>query len=192
MSTIVAVKKNGKACIAADTLTTFGDVKQSCEFDDTHDKIYLYKDNYFGIVGSAAHHIVFQSLLKKHGDELKFTSQLDIFESFRKLHPILKDEYFLNPKDDEEDPYESSRVDALIVNPHGIFAVYALREVFEYSRFWAVGSGGDFALGAMLSLYDRLESSEEIAKNGIEAGATFNNATALPLTSYSVDLNIKT
>lgn len=191
MSTIVAVKKNGKACIAADTLTTFGDVKQSSEFDDTHDKIYLYKDNYFGIVGSAAHHIVFQSLLKKHGDKLNFSSQLDIFESFRNLHPILKDEYYLNPKDEEDDPYESSRIDTLIVNPHGIFAVYALREVFEYSRFWAVGSGGDIALGAMYALYDRLECSEEIAKNGIEAGATFNNATALPLTSYTIDLNPK-
>jgi len=189
MSTIVAVQKNGRACIAADTLTTFGDVKQSSEFDNTHDKVYQFKDNYFGIVGSAAHHIVIQSLLKKHGEELNFTSQLDIFESFRILHPILKDEYYLNPKDEEDDPYESSRIDTLIVNPHGIFAVYALREVFEYSRFWAVGSGGDIALGAMYALYDRLESAEEIAKNGIEAGATFNNATALPLTSYVIDLN---
>ena len=188
MSTIVAVKKNNIACIAADTLTTFGEVKQSSEFDNTHDKIYQHKENYFGIVGSAAHHIVIQSLLKKYGDELKFENQLEIFESFRKLHPILKDEYFLNPKDDEEDPYESTRIDTLLVNPHGIFAVYALREVFEYSRFWAIGSGGDIALGAMFAVYDQLDSAEEIAKIGIEAGATFNNATALPLTSYCIEL----
>jgi ATP-dependent protease HslVU (ClpYQ) peptidase subunit len=189
MSTIVAVKKNGKACIAADTLTTFGEVKQSSEFDKTHDKIYLHRGTYFGIVGSAAHHIVIQSLLTKHGDDLDFSSQLDIFESFRKLHPILKEDYFLNPKDEEDDPYESSRIDTLLINPHGIFAVYALREVFEYSRFWAVGSGGDIALGAMYAIYNRLESAEEIAKVGVEAGATFNNATALPLTSYTIDLN---
>ena len=189
MSTIVAVKKNGKACIAADTLTTFGDVKQSSEFDDTHDKIYAHQDNYFGIVGSAAHHVVVQSLLSKHGEGLNFASQLEIFESFRKLHPILKDEYYLNPKDEEEDPYESSRIDTLLINRHGIFAIYALREVFEYSRFWAVGSGGDVALGAMYAIYDRLDNAEEIAKIGVEAGATFNNATALPLTTYTIDLN---
>ena len=135
MSTIVAVKKNGIACIAADTLTTFGDLKQSSEFDDTHDKIHQYKDNYFGLVGSAAHHIVIKSILEKNGDELNFENQYEIFESFRKLHPILKDNYYLNPKDDEDDPYESSRIDTLIVNPNGIFAVYSLREVFEYSRF---------------------------------------------------------
>ncbi len=96
----------------------------------------------------------------------------------------------MNPKDEEDDPYESSRIDTLIVNPHGIFAVYALREVFEYSRFWAVGSGGDIALGAMYAIHDRLDNAEDIAKVGIEAGATFNNATALPLTSYTIDLNL--
>ncbi len=189
MSTIVAVNKNGKACIAADTLTTFGELKQSSEFDKTHDKIHQYKGNYFGIVGSAAHHTVVYSILEKYGEDLKFNSQLAIFESFRKLHPILKEDYYLNPKDEEDDPYESSRIDTLIVNPHGIFAVYALREVFEYSRFWAVGSGGDIALGAMFAIYDRLDDAEEIAKTGVEAGATFNNSTALPITSYTIDQN---
>jgi len=190
MSTVVAVKKNGIACIAADTLTTFGELKQSCEFDKTHDKIHQYKDSYFGIVGSAAHHAVVYSILEKHGEELRFDSQISIFESFRKLHPILKEEYYLNPKDEDDDPYESSRIDTLIVSPHGIFAVYALREVFEYSRFWAVGSGGDIALGAMYALYERLDKAEEIAKIGVEAGATFNNSTALPITSYTINLNI--
>jgi len=189
MSTIVAVKKNNKACIAADTLTTFGEVKQSSEFDITHDKIFTYKDNYFGIVGSAAHHTVMRSALEKHGDELNFTTQLEIFESFRALHPILKDEYFLNPKDEDDDPYESSRIDALVVNSHGIFAVYSLREVFEYSKFWSVGSGADIALGAMYASYKQEENIEKIATIGIDAGATFNNATALPMTMYSIDLD---
>ncbi len=189
MSTIVAVKKNNKACIAADTLTTFGEIKQSCEYDLTHEKIHIYKENYFGIVGSAAHHTVMQSILENHGSEMSFKSQFDVFESFRRLHPILKEEYYLNPKDEDDDPYESSRIDTLIVNPYGIFAVYALREVFEYSKFWAVGSGGDIALGAMYALYEREENIETIAKVGIEAGATFNNATALPMTLYTIDIS---
>lgn len=189
MSTIVAVKKNGKACIAADTLTTFGEIKQSSEYDLTHEKIHLYKDNYFGIVGSAAHHMVIKSILENHGEELSFNSHFNVFESFRKLHPILKDDYYLNPKDEDDDPYESSRIDTLIVNSQGIFAVYSLREVFEYSKFWAIGSGGDIALGAMHAIYDREDDVETIAKIAIEAGATFNNATALPMTSYTIDIS---
>ena len=50
MSTIVAVRKNNQACIAADTLTTFGDIRQSSEHDLTSDKILKHHDNYIGIV----------------------------------------------------------------------------------------------------------------------------------------------
>ena len=56
MSTIVAIVKNGKACIAADSLTTFGDIRQSSDYDLTSEKILQHKDSYVGIVGCAAHH----------------------------------------------------------------------------------------------------------------------------------------
>ena len=98
---------------------------------------------------------MFESLLAKHGD-LDFSSKAAIFETFRKLHPILKEQHFLNPKEEEDDPYESTQITALIANEHGIFGVYSMREVFEYTQFWAVGSGREFALGAMYALYPKL------------------------------------
>lgn len=187
MSTIVVVRKGNRACIAADSLTSFGDTKQSCAYESSFDKIHGFAGNYIGLVGSAAHHIVVQSMLGEDTTH-RFDSRMAIFESFRELHPILKDKYYLNPKDEEDDPYESSRMDALMINPHGVFGVYALREVFEYTRFWAIGSGADFALGAMYAIYDQHDDAETIARIGVEAGAEFNNATALPMTSYSVEL----
>ena len=95
-----------------------------------------------------------------------------IFETFRKLHPILKEQHFLNPKEEEDDPYESTQVTALVANEHGIFGVYSMREVFEYSRYWAVGSGREFALGAMYAEYPQLRTAAAIARVGIAAGAT--------------------
>lgn len=187
MSTIVIVRKGDKACIAADSLTSFGDTKQASAYELSYDKVHRFGDNHLGLVGSAAHHIVMQSLLTDDTTH-RFDSRMAIFESFRELHPVLKDKYYLNPKDEDDDPYESSRIDALLVNPHGIFGVYALREVFEYTRFWAIGAGADFALGAMYAVYDQLDDAEAIARVGVEAAAEFNNATALPMTSYSVAL----
>jgi ATP-dependent protease HslVU (ClpYQ) peptidase subunit len=61
-----------------------------------------------------------------------------------------------------------------------------MREVFEYSQFWAAGSGREFALGAMLSLYPKLRTAEAIARAGIEAGATFDRNTALPMTVHTI------
>ena len=188
MSTIVVVSKNGKACIAADSLTSFGDLKMGSTYDRSHDKIQSYKDGLFGIVGSAAHALVMESVLADDKIELDFSSRLNIFETFRGLHSVLKENYFLNSKDEDDDPYEATHIDALICNPKGIFGVYSLREVSEYTKFWAIGSGSEFALGAMHALYNRLDSAEEIAKAGVEAGAEFDSSSALPMSFNVIDL----
>jgi len=193
MSTVVVAKKAGKICISADSLTSFGDLKLSSEYDAAHDKILRHNENYIGIVGSAAHQLVLESLFasKKIAEnkiETDFSSRLAIFETFRTLHPILKEKYFLNAKDEDDDPYESTQIDALIANPFGIFGIHSLREVTEYKKFWAVGSGAEYALGAMYAIYDNATTAEEIAHTGVAAGAEFNNASAMPLSSYTIDL----
>lgn len=193
MSTVVVAKKAGKVCIAADSLTSFGDLKLSSYYDAAHDKILSYDENYLGIVGSAAHQLVLESVFasKKVVEkkiDLDFSSRLSIFESFRTLHPVLKEKYFLNAKDEDDDPYESTQIDALIANPFGIFGVHSLREVTEYNKFWAIGSGAEYAIGAMFAIYDKAETAEEIAQMGVAAGAEFNNASSMPLSSYVVEL----
>jgi ATP-dependent HslUV protease subunit HslV len=194
MSTVVVAKKAGKVCIAADSLTSFGDLKLSSFYDAAHDKIFRHEENYLGIVGSAAHQLVMESLFasKKVVEgkiNIDFSSRLAIFETFRALHPVLKGKYFLNAKDEDDDPYESTQIDALIANPFGIFGVHSLREVTEYKKFWAIGSGSEYALGAMFAVYDKATSAEEIAHAGVAAGAEFNNATSMPLSSYVIDMS---
>lgn len=187
MTTIAFVKKNGYAAIAADSLTTFGGTRLAAHNDASHDKILKYGDSYMGICGSAAHHLVLESVLKSM-PTLRLNSKAEIFETFRRIHPILKEEHFLNPNEDEDDPYESSQITALIANPTGIYAVYSMREVFEYQKFWAIGSGNEYALGAMHQAYNRYDNPAEIARVGIEAGAEFDKSSALPMTLYTVKM----
>ena len=84
MTTIVAVRKNDEIAIAGDSLTTFGDTRLSSQYDRTPDKIVHYKGTYLGLCGSAAHQLVFQNLLAKHGD-LDFATKAAIFETFDRL-----------------------------------------------------------------------------------------------------------
>jgi ATP-dependent HslUV protease subunit HslV len=224
MSTVVVVKKAGQVCIAADSLTSFGDLKLNSVYDAAHDKITRFDENYLGIVGSAAHQLVLESVFasksvtskiaddgntkdtkagdkqardKKAGEKksrdkkiiIDLSSRFSIFESFLALHPLLKEKYFLNAKDEDDDPYESTQIDALIANPSGIFGVHSLREVTEYKKFWAIGSGAEYALGAMFAVFDKASTAEEIASIGVAAGAEFNNASAMPLSSYVVELH---
>ena len=188
MSTIVVVKKAGKVCIAADSLTTFGDLQMGAKYDVAHEKILKYKENYIGIVGSAAHSLVMESILNDKETSVDLSTRLGIFESLRQLHPVLKEKYFLNSKDEDEDPYESTQIDGLIANPNGIFGIHSLREVSEYSHFWSIGSGSEYALGAMFAVYENYDTAEAIARVGVEAGSEFNTASAMPLTLYTTDL----
>ena len=68
MTTLVAVRKNDEIAIAADSLTTFGDTRLSAEYDRTSEKIVHYQGTHIGLCGSAAHQLVFESLLAAHGE----------------------------------------------------------------------------------------------------------------------------
>lgn len=190
MSTIVVARKGQQVCIAADTLTSVGDTRLSAKYDVYHDKIQLCGDTWLGIVGSAAHSLVVEDIFNDEQIEYDFSSRYGIFRTFVKLHSILKEKYFLvpNTKNQEDDPYETSHIDAVIANRHGIFAVYSLRDSNEFHRFWAVGSGADYALGAMHAVYDSAVSAEEVARIGVAAGAEFDNASALPITFKTIEL----
>jgi len=187
MTTIVVVRKAAGAVIAADSLTTFGTTRLAPAYDRSPQKIVQYRDSFIGVAGSAAHQLVLENLLERN-DKLDFDGRAAIYETFRKLHPMLKEEAFLNPKEEEDDPYESSQMTVMIANPSGIFAVYSMREVFEFDRFWAIGSGRDFALGAMFAIYDKTKTAKAIAEAGILAGVEFDTGSSLPMTTHQVKL----
>ncbi len=187
MTTIVVVRKGDSAVIAADSLTTFGTTRLAPAYDRFPEKITGYGDSFLGVAGSAAHQLVLENLLARTPN-LDFHGKAAIYDSFRKLHPILKDEAFLNPKEEDDDPYESSQMTVMVANPTGIFAVYSMREVFEFDRFWAIGSGRDFALGAMYSVFDKAPTAAAIAEAGVLAGAEFDTGTATPIQLHEVSL----
>lgn len=74
--------------------------------------------------------------------------------------------------------FEETGLQALLANSYGIFPD---RSVLEFSRFYAFGSGLEFALGAMYRAYACGESAETTARARIEATAEFDDHTALPL-----------
>jgi len=188
MSTIVVARKNGIACIAADTLTTFGDIRLRSTLDRHHNKIQSFGKTHMGIVGSAAHTLVAERAFRDKDLDADFSTRDATFDTLIRLHPVLKEKYFLNAKDAEEDAYESSQIDSVFINKNGIFALYSLREVYEYTQYWAVGSGATYALGAMHAVYDKAKTAREIARAGVMAGAEFDTSSDLPMTVQTVKL----
>ena len=189
MSIVVVVKKAGKAVIAADTLYGFGNTNVPVIYNSAPEKIFKFENSFIGTVGAPAHDNVLQHLFRKHKSKISFNGRNEIFDTYLKIHSILKDEYFLKTSENEEDEYESSRIDGLITNPYGIFGIYSMREVYEFERFWAIGSGMDYALGAMYANYECFDEPEMIAEIAIKAACEFDDGCGLPMTLHSVKLS---
>lgn len=188
MSIVVAVKKAGKIVIAADTLYSFGNIKVTPTYLSKRSKIYHFGNSYIGLTGASAHDNVLPHLFEKHKKDISLDNLENIFETYLKLHPILKDEYYLNSYEEDDNTYEPSKVEGLITNPNGIFGIYARREVYEFEKFWAIGSGEEYALGSLFSTYDLIDTPEEIAELAVKASCEFDDGCGLPLEIYSIKL----
>jgi ATP-dependent HslUV protease, peptidase subunit HslV len=191
MTTVVVARKGNTVAIAADTMVTFGDTRLGPAYE-ANLKLFKVGDSWLGMAGTMAHFpVVRRALLALPPEELKLHTRDQVFDTFLKLHPKLKENYFLNTKEDDDDPYESSQFTALIANSGGIFGVYSYREVFEFDRFWGIGTGRAFALGAMFAGFDKAKTARELAELGVRAGCEFDKNSGGGLHVHTVKLKLK-
>jgi ATP-dependent HslUV protease subunit HslV len=192
MTTLVVVKKAGHVAIAADTLVTFGDTSLTHRFE-ANSKIFGVDTpdgpSYIGMAGTVAHFPVLRKALAGMPvDQLRLGSRDEVFDTFIRLHPLLKDNFFLQTKEDDNDPYESSQFTVVIANASGIYGLYSYREVFEFKEFWGIGSGRSFALGAMHAAWGKAKTAREVAMAGLNAGCEFDKNSGGPIDVFTLKL----
>jgi ATP-dependent protease HslVU (ClpYQ) peptidase subunit len=192
VTTVVVVRKAGQVAIAADTLVTFGDTRLGHRYE-ANSKLFKVDTpagpSWVGMAGTVAHFPVLRKAMNAlPREQLLLHGKDEVFDTFTKLHPLLKETFFLQTKEDDNDPYESSQYSVVIANAAGIFGLYSYREVFEFKEFWGIGSGRAFALGAMYTTWDKAKTAREVALAGIHAGCEFDRNSAAPVDLYTLKL----
>ena len=178
--------------MAADTLVTFGDTRLGHRFE-ANSKIFKIEAvggvSLVGAAGTVAHFPALRKGLQAlPKDALKLHGKDEVYDTFLKLHPLLKEQFFLQTKEEDNDPYESMQFSVVVANSAGIFGLYSYREVFEFKEFWGIGSGRGFALGAMHAAWGKAKTAKEVAEAGVLAGCEFDKNSAGPLEMYSLKL----
>jgi ATP-dependent HslUV protease subunit HslV len=188
MSIVVGVRKAGTNAIAADSQTSQGNLVVPGDAKAAPSKIHRIGNSYFGVVGTVAHHGVIRSLVRSNPDAFDFTSAEAIFESLRSLHRTLVDDYFVRTtEDDKSQEYESNQLSGIVVSSNGVFSVESYREVTEFNRFWAAGTGAELAIGCMSAIYDDPQSSaSSIADAAVKVACQFDKDCGLPVVSYTL------
>jgi hypothetical protein len=121
MTTVVVARKGGQVAIAGDSLVTFGDTRSRMVTRPTTScSRWASRGS-----GCPARRRTFPVLRVRSTastpDELRLGSRDEVFDTFLRLHPKLKDTFFLNTKEEDADPYESSQFTVLVANTSGIY-----------------------------------------------------------------------
>ena len=188
MSIVCAARKNGEIAISADTLTKYGALIASSDNRVTSCKLLRVNDSVVGLVGWCAVSTALEHLMKADRELFRFGNRMEILDSLLKLHLRLKRDYFIETREDRDQPAESSQLLGLIINAGGLYEVCSYRSVAEYRNFWAVGSGRRFALGAMYATLRSAKSARAVAEAGVRAASEFDDGCGLPLRTRVVGI----
>lgn len=189
MGIVLAVKKNDSICIASDSMYVIGgSTKLTGDQVVNSEKIIDWGSSYIGVTDHPVWPLVLKNYIAQSKQKPALKSREEIFDELLRMHRLLKDKYYLVHEDDEDDEFESSRFESLIVNSHGIFKTYQLRSIQHFINFAAIGTGTSYALGALHALYDRLDSAEEIAKAALNVVVEFDDSSGLPGTFRMVQV----
>lgn len=189
MSIAVAVQKHGELVIAADSLTTIGNTKVPLGLHAAK-KIRRVGASWLATTGWGVYENILEDYLTKSRG-VRLESQQQIFEFFLKLWKALHKRYTLvNDQIEEKDSGPFANLDStfLIANHRGIFYVAPDLSVMTVSRYFAIGSGAPFSLGALHGLYDGRLDAAALAKKAVEAAIDFDNFCGGEVQAHTIKL----
>jgi ATP-dependent HslUV protease, peptidase subunit HslV len=190
MTIIAAAIKDGKVSISSDTQSNFGSLKVHAEYMNDHDKLFRVNDSVIGVTGWTATTQIIEHIAETAPEIFTLNSRWEIFEMLLGLQRKLKEDYYIETNENSDQPVESNQLDALIISPKGIFSIGSYREVHKYDKFWSLGSGKRYALGAMHSIYESNATAKEISEAGVKAATEFDDGCNVPIKTMVLDLEL--
>ena len=175
MTIILAVNKNDETVIASDSRVSFGN--EIIPGDNLPvEKIIKFGDSYIGSSGWGVYDNILADFIRSKRDTNLDDAQ-SIFSFFMDLWKDLHKQYSLvnDQSSGKESPFGDLDAKFLIVNWNGIFLVSSNMSVRKFNKYYAIGSGSSYSLGALDLLYDQKFDAESIARRAVATAITFDN-----------------
>ncbi len=175
MTIILAVNKNNETVMASDTRITYG--SEIIPGDNlVVDKVIRIGGSYIGSSGWGIYdNILADYLSNKTGVQLDGTQSIfsffiDLWADLHKRYPFVNDQ-----SGDKDSPFGDLDAKFLIANSAGIFLVSSNMSVRKFNKYYAIGSGSSYSMGALHVLYDEDLDAEQIARKATAAAIAFDN-----------------
>ena len=174
MSIVVAVTKDNRTVMAADTMGFYG--SQRVPVDNSRAfKIRRVGPVLLAMTGWSVYDNIIDDMLVKQPDVSLGTAQ-EIFNFFMILWADLHERYpFVNDQAATKDsPFGDLDATFLIANGGGIFKIASDTNVSHFKKYYAIGSGSDYALGCLYTIYDSDLDPAAMASRAVETAINFD------------------
>ncbi|MCH2133618.1 MAG: hypothetical protein MK116_07695 [Phycisphaerales bacterium] len=170
MSIIVAIHRHATITMGADTLTCFGDGEQSPQENCQTRKILPMGEAFIGGTGWAVYDDIIEHWMANR-EAPTLDTKSAVFAYFLELWQGMRDGYpFVNDQSNSKDtPFADLDSTFLVAGSGGLFKVSSDLGVTAFNRYAAIGSGAEYAMGAIECLWDRIEDDEALVRAAIEA-----------------------
>jgi len=195
MGTIVAVRTNQGIAIAADCINTVEEIIHSNlnQADSCITKLgesIIAVNCAYGI--QQASQVLLDSLSYEMISELALANKDQVRTFFSTHFEHMKTQQNIITQQNSNFHFDVFPMNALVINRHGIFKVDGTRTVYEYKKYWAIGSGEAFALGALHALHNEEAEAENIARSALKACGAFEANRSRDIVVKSIRLpNLK-
>jgi ATP-dependent protease HslVU (ClpYQ) peptidase subunit len=174
MSIVVAVSKGEGMVLAADTQSTFGGERVPAG-NQASIKIRRVGEALLGRSGWGIYDNVLDDMIDRErppdlGDRSAvFRFFLDMWKRLHERYPFVNDQ-----SKSKDSPFGDLGGSFLVAAAGGIFYVAPNLGVTEFQRYYAIGSGADYSLGALHHLYDTELDPVTIARKAAETAVAFD------------------
>lgn len=179
MSVVVAVCKNDKVAIAADTMHLTGSRREHADNLVRASKLRRIGRSVLGGVGWSVYDNIIDHYLRRNRNRPSLKDEDAIFDFFLKLWRHMREKYQLvndQPDKDSRSPFADIDSQFIVASRTTIHAINSELAVSRYARFVVIGSGSHYAYGALHALYDSRRSAAQLATAAVRAAVHFDDS----------------
>ena len=164
MSVVIAIKKNNRIYMGADTLASFGEVKRNCISKDGRKIQLLDNGVLLGTAGSVygIQRVLAQSEIFTVPDDGFFDKKYIVKNIIPKLYQLYKSQDMLEKNKDQPDSLPES---FLVAYKDKLFLITGVFDVVSIEHYATIGSGGTVTLAGLIKLDEEDEQNDEDINN---------------------------
>ncbi len=188
MSIVAAAMRHGVIAMAADSLALFGDGMRIPPENARAAKIVRVGDALLGGTGWAVYDDILDHWIAANGPP-SLNSRREIYAFFLEFWKALGDRYSLVNEQaaTKETPFGDLDASFLVASRGGLFNVSSDLGVTEFRRQHAIGSGAEYALGAMHALDPTIAEAPHLVQRACEAAIAMDTACGGPIDLFQIE-----